>query len=666
MLRIKNIFLSAIFGTLYINNIWGTEVKEINTTADFLDYLSAVNSGSDLDATLMNDISVEYTSSLFTEEGYWGIGTKQHPYKNTFDGNSHTINFTCSTSGSNWVSLFCSISTAVIKNLNVNANLTDVANSAILVRENTTDSRIENCTTSGSITGKGYVGGICCQTTGTIINCINYAAITSTINAGNSNGAGGISDFSYGTIANCANFGAISSNNGFTGGIVAINSANALNISNCINAGTLAGGTVGGLVGKINNSVTFTSNNAYLNDVTSAVGAGEAPTGTTPLSFSAEEFHSGAATYALNGNASTGDFVWFQNLADATSYPSLSNDSVVYRYTVYDCDSVATNSYSNQEKADTMVCKDIIAVSIARNVGGEGVLTDTVWNINNEYAVNDNSLLLTASTDIKGENVLVRQENGYVCEKFHLHDAMPFYTPEAFTAKTFTYDRPATTSSIYTFILPVDMSAEYVNGKLYMFADFKNDILSFKSLDIDQQYVTANTPYVLKNADSNLPLLSETAKNIEVSNGEPVSIVYNGVSNYGVYESESFQADDFTTYFGFTGGILKKFAKSTLKPFRTILKYEQLLNNTLTSLGVSFDDDVTGVLLVNSDELINGLVNVYDINGRIIRSQVESISCFENLSNGIYIVNGKKYLINHNTIKGERATINQTTNGNAE
>jgi len=123
---------------------------------------------------------------------------------------------------------------------------------------------IENVTVSGTVTGPKAVGGIVGRIIGegTIKNCVNNAAVTST---GSSDAAGGIVGKAYYTfegkeinIIGCVNNGLI------TGGYAAggIAGFSAANISNCSNTAEVVsyGMTAGGIVGEQTNYGAITNN----------------------------------------------------------------------------------------------------------------------------------------------------------------------------------------------------------------------------------------------------------------------------------------------------------------------------------------------------------------------------------------------------------------------
>ena len=95
-------------------------------------------------------------------------------------------------------------------------------------------------------------------------------------------------------------------------------------------------------------------------------------------------------------------------------------------------------------------------------------------------------------------------------------------------------------------------------------------------------------------------------------------------------------------------GTLSKLKKATTaKPFRAYLKYQGSDANNAkplyTSVNWQNDDETTGI-----DDIIfqNGILmessDVYSIDGTVIRRDAQNLS---NLSKGVYIVNGKKFVV---------------------
>lgn len=123
-----------------------------------------------------------------------------------------------------------------------------------------TGATVRRLTVRGSISGRGYVGGIAGQAdSATIEACANYATVT-----GTSRNVGGIvgrlngKSAARSTVLRCANFGTISNGtNNFSAGIVG--TAYYTTLSECYNVGSATGNRVGGILGQTDSNTTVTS-----------------------------------------------------------------------------------------------------------------------------------------------------------------------------------------------------------------------------------------------------------------------------------------------------------------------------------------------------------------------------------------------------------------------
>ena len=79
-----------------------------------------------------------------------------------------------------------------------------------------------------------------------------------------------------------------------------------------------------------------------------------------------------------------------------------------------------------------------------------------------------------------------------------------------------------------------------------------------------------------------------------------------------------------------------------LQPFEAILK---VVNATEETLVLSLDGEVTGIGSIENGQLNgNADVDVYDLNGRLVRKSVKAATALQGLPAGTYIVGGKKVL----------------------
>ena len=206
---------------------------QITGAAELIWLRDAVNAGAaNTCAELQQD--VEYVDEVWTS-----IGTSEHPYTGTFNGNGHTIRV--------WLDGW---GQALFGYVGADAKLTDIAvtkrqsgnyslnASAPLARIN--DGTITHCWYRGAITAKGSLGGLVYTNNGTIEACYVYAGELggSRIEMYYGGWAGGIAYENTGTIANSYFYGDIAQAQ--SGGTVqdiigwgAITHKNSGTVSNC-------------------------------------------------------------------------------------------------------------------------------------------------------------------------------------------------------------------------------------------------------------------------------------------------------------------------------------------------------------------------------------------------------------------------------------------------
>lgn len=190
--------LAAIAGTQPGGSGTAKNPYQITCAAELIWLRDAVNAGeASTCAELRQD--VEYVDEVWTS-----IGTSEHPYTGTFNGNGHTIRV--------WLDGW---GQALFGYVGANAKLTDIAvtkrqsenysisASAPLARIN--NGTITHCRYSGGMTAKDSLGGLVYTNSGTIEACCVYAGRLnggSRIEMYNGGRAGGIAYENTGTIAN--------------------------------------------------------------------------------------------------------------------------------------------------------------------------------------------------------------------------------------------------------------------------------------------------------------------------------------------------------------------------------------------------------------------------------------------------------------------------------
>lgn len=214
-----------------------------------------------------------------------------------------------------------------------------------------------------------------------------------------------------------------------------------------------------------------------------------------------------------------------------------------------------------------------------------------------------------------------------------------------FLVDTFVYNR-VPTSDIVTFCLPVDIPVEKVNGDVYVFDGYKDSTLHFSK--VEDAVLTTSTPYVVKNVDKSKNLIDELY-NVEVLYvTENCGLSHDGIMHYGniEYDVNNVSLPGVNLY-AYNDGKFCQFDEILIRPFRTFFQFkeEPSPSSRPHAFSVSFDDNTTGVMMIENNQVVSGVVTVYDALGRVVRANVESATCFEGLSAGVYVVNGQKFIV---------------------
>ena len=355
----KKIFL-FILALCAASVAWGTPKSGlidgtyyIASKTDLENFATAVNGGQySLNAVVTADIDMEHTQDAYS----WTtpIGTLNHPYTGTFDGQCYEIkNFRIYRKGSDLKNLaqigfFGAISGATIKNIILSSSLenniedvkdcTAAAQAGILVGLSG-GSTIDNCQVSANLfTNVGVnVGGIV-GSAGTDVediykkqNTISRCSCAGTWRIRGASNYGGIVGYSYySTIENCYNLailplnqGGGKNNDGRVGGILGYvnvsSTARPTVVKNCYNYGKVSNettntspkGAVGAIAGRATGSQVKFINCYYLSTSCDKVCGqvdDNSKNNVTATSKTAEEFKSLAA--------SLGD-----EFVDGTDYP---------------------------------------------------------------------------------------------------------------------------------------------------------------------------------------------------------------------------------------------------------------------------------------------------------------------------------------------------------
>lgn len=265
------------------------------------------------------------------------------------------------------------------------------------------------------------------------------------------------------------------------------------------------------------------------------------------------------------------------------------------------------------------------------------------------YAIENSISMDSIKKLMKPFTFMVDEEQGlYYTPKFVVDDSKFFdnvsyqNTIGGFLVDTFVYNR-VPTSDIVTFCLPVDIPTEKVNGDVYVFDGYKDSTLHFSK--VEDGVLTTSTPYVVKNVDKSKNLIDEIYQDTFLYNLENNVLVRDNMMHFGnLFDADTVLNGNSYVY---NNGKFCQFDSVSIRPFRTFFQFieEPSPSPRPRAFSVSFDDNTTGVMMIEEDKVVSDIVTVYDALGRVVRANVESATCFEGLSAGVYVVNGQKFIV---------------------
>ena len=298
--------------------VW--DQQTIKNATDFYDFATLVNSGTTFAGktiTLANDVD------LSSYADWIPVGTEEHPFEGTFDGNGKNItgltitdctgdfhglfgynkgtlkNFTVSgtitsTAAGNYIGSVAGLNAGTISGVtssvtvdvenggeqvggivgvNTNGTWFDTSNTQKTIEG--AAGLIENCANIGNVTGVKQVGGIAGENGATVNACYNSGKVDGTNNS-SKNGVGGIAGrngnnntaVTVAVISNCYNKGEVGrSGQKWVGGITGFNNAKS-SVTNCYNVGNIVKGAktynaiVGNQEGSAENNYSLATNSS--------------------------------------------------------------------------------------------------------------------------------------------------------------------------------------------------------------------------------------------------------------------------------------------------------------------------------------------------------------------------------------------------------------------
>lgn len=226
-------------------------------------------------------------------------------------------------------------------------------------------------------------------------------------------------------------------------------------------------------------------------------------------------------------------------------------------------------------------------------------------------------------------------------EKIELTDGeSPFCAYESFTATNVSYNRnfSGTTSTI---CLP--FSCDIPEGvDVYEMTAFNDGhtVEFAKAASIE-----AYKPYIIRTTGTAfLNLTSGNSGYTFPAEPEEMSVSYDALSFCGTMSRQELRSDEFTKYYGYFSGKLQYVGVGKVgyvNPFRAY--FVERSNDDLKTVDIVLYDVPASI---ESTEVGRaGFVDVYSIDGRLIKASVEEKKATDGLDKGIYIIGKRKVLV---------------------
>lgn len=241
---------------------------------------------------------------------------------------------------------------------------------------------------------------------------------------------------------------------------------------------------------------------------------------------------------------------------------------------------------------------------------------------------NNTLVYLPEGNTIEATNAIV----GTNAKELALNDTLTFVSPKAFTAEAVNYSREFEADSYATLFLP--FGTEKFDGEAYKFVKADSEKLYFETA----KQLEALTPYLVKPLSAK-PFANAAAEVAVAANDTVVKVTNNGMTFAGVLTAaDSLNAEGEKVFALNADNAFAPVNDKACAAFRAIM----FGNSKAEVLTLVIDNKVTGIVDESLD--FNKLVDVYNIEGKLIRSRVAAASALNGLGSGIYIINGKKVI----------------------
>ena len=256
----------------------------------------------------------------------------------------------------------------------------------------------------------------------------------------------------------------------------------------------------------------------------------------------------------------------------------------------------------------------------------------------------------TQGADIFQIGEFIPMFDGGTLDKLTLKDGVTEFTFNGnATVGELNYERSVTAGNVSTFILPVEVPVEKVNGTVWELATYTGSALKFSRVETGT--LNANQPYLVQPSSDKL-IAGNKLENVRLyaapgTEGLKKATTDGGAYQMGTYKQlASADAVKDGTVYGYTGGKFVQAESGTLNPFRTLFVVKGDTGAAAREISLVLGDQETGIVSITKDgEIEDREVDVYDLGGRKVAQSVAGSTCLMNLPAGVYVVNGKKYVI---------------------
>ena len=202
-----------------------------------------------------------------------------------------------------------------------------------------------------------------------------------------------------------------------------------------------------------------------------------------------------------------------------------------------------------------------------------------------------------------------------------------------------TLDRPFYSDSWNTICLPFAVDAITLKSKFgtgvqlrgFGSVDVDNAVMYFNSVES----ITAGVPYLIK---PDVYMQGISFEGVLIENDTPVRTGENGYYMQGVYNPTDIREDGTNLFLGEANKFyIPENGKNRMNAFRVYFVVPE--NTSSKALSYDTNGDTNGVIGIHVESLCEACVRIYSLDGRYVGDSTKT------LSKGIYIVNGKKFVV---------------------